>query len=75
MAFYRWCKINPKEQTTDVVPFISQVVALSLLVIATAAPQYRAGVGGQNDPIPILRQENEVNFDGSYKYRYFLKSG
>lgn len=38
----------------------------------TAVPQYRQNPGGQvvSDPIPILRQENEVNFDGSYKYRY-----
>jgi hypothetical protein len=51
---------------------MSQLVALSLLVSATAAPQNRGG--GQNEPIPILRQENEVNFDGSYKYRYFFIS-
>jgi len=47
----------------------SQLAALSLIVTAAAAPQYRPIIGGQNEPIPILRQENEVNFDGSYKYR------
>jgi hypothetical protein len=54
-------------------PF-SQLAALSLIATATAAPQYRPNVGGQNEPIPILRQENEVNFDGSYKYRYVRNS-
>jgi hypothetical protein len=47
----------------------SQLAALSLIVTAAAAPQYRPIISGQNEPIPILRQENEVNFDGSYKYR------
>ena len=46
-----------------------QLAALSLIVTAAAAPQYRPIIGGQNEFIPILRQENEVNFDGSYKYR------
>lgn len=48
---------------------------LSLIAIATSAPQLRAGVGGQNEPIPILRQENEVNFDGSYKYSFETGNG
>jgi hypothetical protein len=47
----------------------SQLIALSLIVTAAAAPQYRPIIAGQNEFIPILRQENEVNFDGSYKYR------
>ena len=47
----------------------SQLAALSLIVTAAAAPQYRPIIGGQNEHIPILRQENEANFDGSYKYR------
>lgn len=29
----------------------------------------------QGDPIPILRQEQEVNFDGSYKYSYETGNG
>jgi hypothetical protein len=48
---------------------LSQLAALSLIVTAAAAPQFRPIIGDQNEPIPILRQENEVNFDGSYKYR------
>ncbi|GFG37116.1 hypothetical protein Cfor_05778 [Coptotermes formosanus] len=55
-------------------PF-SQLAALSLIATATAAPQYRPNVGGQNEPIPILRQENEVNFDGSYKYSFETGNG
>jgi hypothetical protein len=47
----------------------SQLAALSLIVTAAAAPQYRPVIGGQSEHIPILRQENEANFDGSYKYR------
>ncbi|RZC36720.1 Chitin bind 4 domain containing protein [Asbolus verrucosus] len=42
------------------------VIAVSaLLALALAAPQ-----GPATEPIPILRQEQEVNFDGSYKYSY-----
>lgn len=26
------------------------------------------------EPIPIIRQDQEVNFDGSYKYRYLIKN-
>ncbi|XP_033252423.1 endocuticle structural glycoprotein ABD-4-like [Drosophila miranda] len=40
------------------------VVAL-LMSLAQARPQ-----GPSGEPIPILRQEQEVNFDGSYKYSY-----
>jgi hypothetical protein len=47
----------------------SQLAALSLIVTAAAAPQYRPIISGQNEFIPILKQENEANFDGSYKYR------
>ncbi|XP_023704719.1 endocuticle structural glycoprotein SgAbd-8-like [Cryptotermes secundus] len=54
---------------------LAQMTALSLIVIATSAPQSRAAVGGPNEPIPILRQENEVNFDGSYKYSFETGNG
>lgn len=42
---------------------------MATLAIALAAPQ-----GPSTEPIPILRQEQEVNFDGTYKWRfvYFL---
>lgn len=36
-----------------------------------AAPQQ----GVVTEPIPILRQEQEVNFDGSYKYLYETGNG
>ncbi|TMW42815.1 hypothetical protein DOY81_012105, partial [Sarcophaga bullata] len=38
-----------------------------LLGLAAARPQ--------GDPIPILRQEQEVNYDGSYKYSYETGNG
>lgn len=42
-----------------------QVVFLASFAIAVAAPQ-----GPSTEPIPILRQEQEVNFDGTYKWRF-----
>lgn len=48
---------------------LAQLAALSLIVTVAGAPQFRPTAGNPNEPIPILRQENEVNFDGSYKYR------
>lgn len=44
--------------------FCVQVVFLATLAVAFAAPQ-----GPSTEPIPILRQEQEVNFDGTYKWR------
>lgn len=42
-----------------------QIGALAFVAITLAAPQ-----GQQSgEPIPILRQEQEVNHDGSYKWR------
>lgn len=35
-----------------------------LLACVMAAPQ-----GPSTEPIPILKQEQEVNFDGTYKWR------
>ncbi|PSN39569.1 hypothetical protein C0J52_20620, partial [Blattella germanica] len=48
------------------------LVLLALVATAAAAsPQlYRT----RTEPIPILRQENEVNFDGTYKYRFLEKN-
>ncbi|XP_053964185.1 cuticular protein 47Eg [Anastrepha ludens] len=48
---------------------ISFVIAL-LLDITLARPQ-----GPTSEPIPIIRQEQEVNFDGSYKYSYETGNG
>ncbi|XP_067631797.1 endocuticle structural glycoprotein ABD-4 [Eurosta solidaginis] len=43
----------------------------ALLLNATLArPQ-----GPTKDPIPIIRQEQEVNFDGSYQYSYETGNG
>lgn len=50
--------------------FCLQVVFLAALAIAAAAPQQ----GPSTEPIPILRQEQEVNFDGTYKWRYVYGS-
>lgn len=40
--------------------------------MAFAAPQ---APQASTEPIPILRQEQEVNFDGSYKYAYETGNG
>jgi hypothetical protein len=42
-----------------------QIALAALVAASVAAPQ-----GPATEPIPILRQEQEVNFDGSYKYSY-----
>lgn len=42
----------------------------SLIALAAAVPQQSA-----TEPIPILRQEQEVNFDGSYKWLYETGNG
>jgi len=41
--------------------------------LAQARPQVRPQA--QGEPIPIIRQEQEVNFDGSYKYLYETGNG
>ncbi|XP_034652133.1 endocuticle structural glycoprotein ABD-4 [Drosophila subobscura] len=46
------------------------VVAALLMSQGQARPQGPAG-----DQIPIIRQEQEVNFDGSYKYSYETGNG
>lgn len=49
-----------------------QFVVLSLLVAAAcAAPQYNQYQQQQyqGQEIPIIKQTQEVNFDGSYQYR------
>ncbi|GLV39286.1 Cuticular protein 49Aa [Carabus blaptoides fortunei] len=46
------------------------IVILGLIACALAAPQ-----GHSTEPIPILRQEQEVNFDGSYKWNYETGNG
>jgi len=47
--------------------------AALLLSLAQARPQVRPQA--QGEPIPIIRQEQEVNFDGSYKYLYETGNG
>lgn len=47
---------------------------MALFACALAAPQsQRSGVS--TEPIPILEQEQEVNFDGSYKWNYKTGNG
>lgn len=43
----------------------------SLIALAVAVPQQQAST----EPIPILRQEQEVNFDGSYRWAYETGNG
>ncbi|GBP89589.1 Endocuticle structural glycoprotein SgAbd-2 [Eumeta japonica] len=45
-------------------------VLLSLLAVASAAPQQ-----APTEPIPIVRQESQVNGDGSYSYSYETGNG
>ncbi|XP_072940945.1 endocuticle structural glycoprotein SgAbd-8-like [Epargyreus clarus] len=45
------------------------IVALSLLAVAFAAPQ------APTEPIPILRQDTNINPDGSYQYSYETGNG
>lgn len=49
-----------------------QIIAVALVTVA-----YAQGPGSQpvTEPIPILRQEQEVNFDGTYKYAYETGNG
>uniref|UniRef100_A0A336MJ94 CSON002550 protein n=1 Tax=Culicoides sonorensis TaxID=179676 RepID=A0A336MJ94_CULSO len=47
------------------------VIFFGLLAIVSAAPQF-----DQNTtPIPIIRQEQDINVDGSYKYAYETGNG
>ncbi|XP_011214355.1 endocuticle structural glycoprotein ABD-4 [Bactrocera neohumeralis] len=48
---------------------ISLLITL-LLDVTLARPQ-----GPTTEPIPIIRQEQEVNFDGSYKFSYETGNG
>lgn len=57
-----------KSSLNDILPL--QVFA-TLIALAAAAPQQQAST----EPIPILRQEQEVNYDGSYKYLYETGNG
>ncbi|KPI97902.1 Larval cuticle protein LCP-17 [Papilio xuthus] len=44
-------------------------IALSLLAVALAAPQ------APTEPIPIVRQDSQINPDGSYQYSYETGNG
>lgn len=51
--------------------FVTQVIVLSVL---TALSSTQQPTQPQGEPIPIIRYENEgVNADGSYQWRYFAK--
>nr|CAD7572351.1 unnamed protein product [Timema californicum] len=53
-----------------------QVLFLSLFTLGASLPQRRQGPEyPATEPIPILRQESEVNFDGTYKYSYETGNG
>lgn len=51
-----------------------QIYFVALLACALAAPQLSSS-GVTTEPIPILEQEQEVNFDGSYKWQYKTGNG
>lgn len=53
-------------------PTVAALPLLWLLLLGSteARPQ-----GPATEPIKILRQEQEVNFDGSYKYNYETENG
>lgn len=42
------------------------------MAVAKCAPQRGSPSG---DPVPIIRQEQEVNFDGSYKWSFEAGNG
>ncbi|XP_026486355.1 larval cuticle protein LCP-17-like [Vanessa tameamea] len=44
-------------------------IILSLVAVALAAPQ------GQQEPIPILRQDSDISPDGSFRYAYETGNG
>ncbi|XP_026751100.1 endocuticle structural glycoprotein SgAbd-8-like [Galleria mellonella] len=46
------------------------IVFLGLLAVVCAAPQ-----GPATEPIPIIRQDSQVNPDGSYQYSYETGNG
>lgn len=50
---------------------LCQVLSLALVGVAFAAPAQLSG----NEPIPILNQDAEVNFDGSYRSSYETGNG
>ncbi|XP_077293699.1 endocuticle structural glycoprotein ABD-4-like [Arctopsyche grandis] len=47
------------------------VVCFALFAVALSAPQS----GPSTEPIPILKQEQEINPDGSYKWSYETGNG
>lgn len=65
-------------------PFVSccvsdfQILVTLLIGYAFAAPQggpQDQSVQSTTEPIPILRQEQEINFDGTYKWAYETGNG
>ncbi|XP_055387469.1 endocuticle structural glycoprotein ABD-4-like [Condylostylus longicornis] len=56
-----------------------EIFLLTIFVIyVSSKPQQRGssgGIQGSPDVIPIIRQEQEVNFDGSYRYLYETGNG
>lgn len=46
----------------------------AFVALASAAPQYQQQYqGGHHDVIPIVRQAQEVNPDGSYQWKYVVE--
>lgn len=52
-----------------------QIIAIALLGCVLAAPQQQQQQQPTTEPIPIIKQEQEVNYDGSYKWSYETGNG
>ncbi|XP_075232810.1 endocuticle structural glycoprotein SgAbd-4-like [Lycorma delicatula] len=50
-----------------------QVFILAVIVLCDSV--FSAPQGAAPSPIPIIRQDSEVNYDGSYKYSYETGNG
>lgn len=50
-----------------------QQIVLALFGCTLAAPQVQQGP--TTEPIPIISQEQEINYDGSYKWAYETGNG
>lgn len=52
-----------------------QILSVALTLTCVAGAPQAPSQGATTEPIPILRQEQEVNFDGTYKYAYETGNG
>lgn len=65
-------RFNPHTHRNTLNRFLFvQVLLVAFAGCSFAAPQ----VQPSTEPIPILKQEQEINFDGSYKWAYETGNG